>query len=169
MILFKVIHKDYLKTWHDYEKTSSFTKGARWNSAGMPVMYTSSNPQNAMLEIANYTQNPKQANKLFVMAVFEFPSSMKLHKIEPRELPSTWNDTVKKPAAQRLGDYYLDSDYDGIIVPSAAINAGIATNPSNAIREASYANHVLNLESIGIENIKKLEEHSPIFSNSMFI
>ena len=63
MILFKTIHKDYVSTWQDYQKTSSYRVGARWSSAEVPVMYASSNAQNSMLEIANYMPKPSLVNK----------------------------------------------------------------------------------------------------------
>jgi RES domain-containing protein len=168
MILFKTIHKDYVNTWHDYQKTNSYRAGARWNSAGVPVMYASSNAQNAMLEIANYMPKPSLVNALYRLAVFEFPS-LRLHQIEPRELPSNWYDSTKPKEPKDLGDKYLKSaNYDGIVVPSATINRDVATHPVNAIRESVYANVVVNLETIGLSEIKLIGSFEPIYSHSMF-
>lgn len=168
MILFKTIHKDYVSTWQDYQKTRSYRAGARWNSAEVPVMYASSNAQNSMLEIANYMPKPSLVNKLFRLAVFEFPS-LRLHKIEPTELPSNWHDFNKPNEPKALGDKYLNSSkYDGIVVPSATINRDVATHEVNAIRESVYANVVVNLETIGLTNIKLIDSFTPVYSHSMF-
>lgn len=168
MILFKTIHKDCVATWQDYRKTTSYRVGARWNNAGVPAMYASSNAQNAILEIANYMPNPLQVNALFRLAVFEFPS-LRLHQIEPRELPGNWHGFSQPKRPKLLGDTYLKSPkYDGIVVPSATINRDVATHSVNAIRESVYANVVVNLETIGLSNIKLIDSFSPVYSQSMF-
>jgi RES domain-containing protein len=169
MILFKTIHKDYVSTWSDYTKTSSFRQGARWNNANIPVMYTSSNAQNAMLEIANYVPSPKMVNQLYRMAVFEFPE-LRLHTIEPVELPTRWHGESHEQAAKDLGEkYLLDTRCDGIKVPSATINRDVATHSVNTIRSSVYANVIVNLERIGLDRIKLIDSFSPIYPHSMFI
>jgi RES domain-containing protein len=169
MILFKVIKKPFVATWNDYEKTSSFTDGFRWNAPRTPIMYLSSNVQNAMLEIANYMPNPKMVNKLYEVAVFEFPE-LRLHSIEPTELTPTWNTTGHNIETQDLGMKYLsnDKDWDGIKIPSATINEDIATNTINTIRESVYANVAVNLLTIGVDRISLLKAYSPVYSNRMF-
>ncbi|MAA94907.1 MAG: hypothetical protein CML22_06970 [Rheinheimera sp.] len=168
MILFKAIHSNYVSTWDKYKETTSFKNGARWNSPGVPAMYTSTNPQNAMLEIANYINSPAMVNKLYRIAVFEFPS-LRLHKIDLPELPSNWYDISKPAKVKLVGDSYLkNAKYDGIQVPSITINRDIATHPINAIREAVYANVVVNLDTIGVGNIKLIDSYSPVYSSNMF-
>ncbi|WP_445766791.1 RES family NAD+ phosphorylase [Rheinheimera sp.] len=168
MILFKAIHKNYVNSWKDYQKTSSFRTGARWNSAGIAAMYTSVNPQNAMLEIANYLASPKLVNAMYVLSVFEFPS-LRLHNLVPNELPPGWHSVTKPIQAKLLGDKYLnDPNYDGIVVPSVTINQTVATHPVNDIRAAAYGNVVVNLETIGVNKITLVDSFSPIYSSSMF-
>ena len=168
MILFKAIQKAHVSTWKNYQKTSSYRKGARWNSAGVPVMYTSSNAQNAMLEIANYMPNPKTVNAVYDIAAFEFPE-LRLHSIEPNELPLEWHETRHADGLKSLGDKYLtEPQYDGIVVPSATINRDIATHPINALRQSVYANVLVNLLTVGISRIKLIDSFSPIYSANMF-
>lgn len=169
MIVFKIIHKDYVETWRDYKKTSSFRVGARWNSAGVAAMYTTSNVQNAMLEVANYMPTPAQVNDLFRLAAFELPS-LQLYQISPQELPGNWYELTKPNATRELGDKYLKhSDYDGLIVPSVTINKDIAMHPLNAVRASVYSNVILNPERIGVGNIKLIDCFTPIYSQSMFV
>ena len=168
MILFKAIQKAHVSSWKSYEKTSSYRDGARWNSAGMPVMYTSSNAQNAMLEIANYMPNPKAVNAVYDIVVFEFPE-LRLYSIEPNELPEEWHDGRQVDALKAIGDSYLSNkDFDGIVVPSATINREIATHPINAVRRSVYANTVVNLATIGLDRISVTGKFSPVYSSKMF-
>lgn len=168
MILFKTIHKDYVSTWADYAKTTSFRNGARWNNPNIPVMYTSSNAQNAMLEIANYITSPKMVNQFYRMAVFEFPE-LRLHTIEPLALPANWFLDPHEQEAKDLGDRYLtDTNCDGIKVPSATINREIATHSINTIRTSVYANVIVNLEHVGMARIKLIDSFTPVYSLSMF-
>tara|TARA_Y100001963_G_C6649168_1_gene384844 strand:+ start:89 stop:610 length:522 start_codon:yes stop_codon:yes gene_type:complete len=169
MILFKVIQKNYVGTWADFQKTSSFRNGARWNSSGVAAMYTSVNPQNAMLEIANYLGTPKLVNAMYVMCVFEFPS-LRLHHLTPEELPADWYSVSKPDSAKKLGDSYLNNtNIDGIVVPSVTINQSIAMHPLNEVRAATYGNVVVNIETIGVDKIRLVDRFSPIYSSSMFI
>lgn len=168
MILFKVINNNFIDTWQDYSKTSSFRVGARWNHQGIPTMYTSKNVQNAMLEIANYVKSPALANKRFSIAVFEFPE-LSLKVIEPEALPKVWYHRKHKVSVKNAGSKYLsDKRYHGIVVPTSTINAKIATHTINAVRESVYANVVVNLAHIGVSNIKRLDIVKPIYSDAMF-
>lgn len=168
MILFKVIHKDFASLWGDYQKTSSFRNGGRWNSPGVAAMYTALNPQNAMLEIANYAGSPKIVNAIYVMCAFEF-KSLRLHSLLPQELPADWHNVSKPNSAKVLGDkYLLDPNYDGIIVPSVTLNQSIAMHPVNEIRAAVYGNVVVNLTTIGLDQIRLIDQFRPIYSSNMF-
>ena len=167
MILFKAANAKYIGSFKDYHKTGSFRDGARWNSAGTPVMYFSSNIQNAMLELANYQPDPVIANAINVMGVFEAPA-LRLHQVTPVELPDGWSTPYPPLAAQELGDRYLSDDrYDGFVVPSCTINTDLAQSPYNEIRDCVYANVVLNPESDAVQRIVLQDTFSPIYSARM--
>lgn len=168
MILFKAANAKYIRLFKDYHKTPSFRDGARWNSASTPVMYFSSNIQNAMLELANYQPDPTIANAINVMGVFESPP-LRLYHMTPHELPLGWSDTGPSVKAQKLGDSYLSDDrYDGFVVPSCTINKELAESPYNEIRDCVYANVVLNPESRAVRRIELRETFQPIYSSRMF-
>lgn len=154
--------------WSDYRKTSSFRRGARWNSPGQPVMYLSSNVQNAMLEIANYAISPKMANSLYRLVVFEFPL-IRLHTVRVPSLPAEWSRSEHHAETQVLGDTLLrKAAHDGFVVPTTAVHSAISMHPNRAIRETSYQNVVINLEKIDPTQVKILERLSPVFSTRMF-
>lgn len=169
MILFKIIKNSYTDTWADYQKTKSFTEGARWNEKGTPAMYLSSNIQNAMLEAANYSPSPKIVNKLFSVCVFEFPE-LRLKAVEPDELPSSWNATSHTLKTKEFGsNYLLGATYQGIILPSVTMNSDVALHPINAVRQSVYANVVINPESVELERVRMLSKHAPVYSERMFL
>lgn len=169
MILFRIIHNNYVDTWADIKRTASYRKGARWNSAGVPAFYAALNPQSAMLEVANYVASPKLANQTHTLAVFEVPSSLRLHYLTPTELPKEWYAASKPDTVKACGDKYLTKmSCHGIVVPSVTVNEAIAMHGSNAIREPSYANVVLNTEHVGIDNIKLIDTYTPIYAQAMF-
>jgi len=168
LILFKAVHEDYVEGWKDYEKTASFRNGARWNLAKTPVMYLSTNVQNAMLELANYSISVEAANTLYDIVVFDFPS-LRLYEVKPEDLPANWNRVPFDHETQEQGDLFLTNhNYDGFVVPSVALCENIVKNPINEIRSSAYANVVINLEKVGLDKVEVLGRYKPVFSNRMF-
>jgi RES domain-containing protein len=166
--LFKAIQSNYVDTWQDYTKTSSFKNGARWNHAGVAALYTSKNPQNAMLEVANYTPSPKMANMLYTLVVFQVPE-LSLYIIEPSELPKVWSHPSHKKSVKNTGTKHLNNaDHHGIVVPSVATHTDIATHNLNVIRDSVYQNVVLNLANVDLNQIKILDKFKPVYSDAMF-
>ena len=170
MILFKSAHPNYIDKWQSFELTRSFKQGARWNSPRTPVLYMSSNVQNAMLELANYAPTPKMANALNVMGVFSVSDEINLYQITLADLPQRWNEFPYPHSMQKLGDAVLNSgEYDGMIVPSIAVSNSIVRHTSNLVRLSSYANVVLNPEREVVKNsLKLLNIHRPIYNPRMF-
>nr|WP_229649140.1 RES family NAD+ phosphorylase [Vibrio splendidus]MCC4880317.1 RES family NAD+ phosphorylase [Vibrio splendidus] len=171
MILFKTMRADLTDPSKllDYEKTSSFKYGARWNSQGTGALYFSSNVQNAMLELANYVDSPKMANASSVVAVYELSDTAMLHEIVPSELSDDWNTYPYPASLQLMGDGILGQpDIHGIIAPSIAINDDIARSKVNAIRRSCYANVILDPTSEIIKSIRLIDTMKPIYSGRMF-
>lgn len=168
MILFRALHKQFVDNWSAFEKSSSFLNGARWNLAGTPVIYMSTNVQNAMLEMGNYMPSPAVANALNVMGVFESPS-LRLYELRPEELPNNWEQYPFVEGTQELGSrILLDDHYDGVIVPSCTINNELAHSPHNDVRRCNYANAVLNPSKPSVANMRLLDTYSPVYSSRMF-
>ncbi|OEE38330.1 hypothetical protein A1QO_02825 [Vibrio genomosp. F10 str. ZF-129] len=168
MILFRALHKRYVSQWNEYDKGSSFKDGARWNQANTPVMYFSSNVQNAMLELANYATTPTIANGLFVIGAFEC-TALRLKELDPKMLPNGWEQYPFHIATQDYGSTILhDDDYDGLVVPSCAINTTLASSPHNEVRRSLYANVILNPEKPAFKTMKLMDTFEPIYSNRMF-
>ncbi len=168
MILFKAGSPEYVGALGSYRKTRSYREGARWNRPNTPVLYFSSNVQNAMLELGNYLVDPLVANELNVMAVFESPA-LSLYSLEPHELPQNWAAFPRAKETQEIGDaYLLGEKYDGLLLPSSTINPEVATSHLNDVRQCVYANVVLNPEREAVKRIREISRHSPIFSERLF-
>ncbi|GGW82265.1 RES family NAD+ phosphorylase [Alteromonas halophila] len=168
MILFKTIKTPYVDTWYDYSKTATFKSGGRWNSAGIAAMYTSTNPQNAMLELGNYCSSPKMANTLYKLLIFEV-KELRLFEVDVTQLPSNWDRKPHGGACSTIGDRVLsDVNYDGLLIPSATINKDAATHPVNSVRKAAYANVVMNISHMDETDMRVIDVCSPVFSTQMF-
>ncbi|WP_336926200.1 RES family NAD+ phosphorylase [Vibrio cholerae] len=168
MILFRALHKRYVENWQEYEKGSSYKLGARWNEPETPVLYMSSNVQNAMLELANYCTSPNVANTLFVIGVFEVPT-LRLKEVQPEEMNPLWAQFPFNVSTQQFGSKtLLDARYDGLIVPSSTINNALAMSEHNEVRKSIFANIVLNPKKESVSKMALLETFNPVYSNRMF-
>lgn len=171
MIVFRTVAQEYapVDKMLDYFKSSNFRNGARWNSAGTPALYLSTNVQNAMLELANYVDDPLSVNLSSVIAIYQIDDGLRLEDIKPKDLKGDWNTYPYPVSLQRLGDSILTSnDYDGLIAPSIAINDDVARSKINAIRQSCYANLIINPSSDIAKSIKLIDTCNPIYSDRMF-
>jgi hypothetical protein len=132
-------------------------------------MYLASNVQNAMLEIANYSISPKMANRLYRLAVFEFPAPT-LYRAEPFELPAGWNEGGHTSSVQKFGDDLLRSpEHDGFIVPTVAVHEAITISARDDVRETTYHNVVLNPAKLDLSKVRLIDQPTPVFSARMCV
>gem|GEM_PF-383511 len=171
MIVFRTVAQQYaaVDKMLDYTKSSNYRNGARWNSAGIPALYLSTNVQNAMLELANYVDDPETANLSSVIAIYQIDDELRLDEIAPKQLTDDWNVYPYPPSLQKLGDTILTSpNYDGLIAPSIAINDAVARSNINTIRQSCYANLIINPTNTIVRSMKLIDTCDPIYSERMF-
>ena len=91
----------------------------RWNTAGIPCLYTASSPSLAQLEIMVNAEDWTIFYRLrFVLLSIEVNHS-KLKEFLPDELPKNWNAPVVTEETQEFGTHQLEHpDHIGFIVPS---------------------------------------------------
>jgi len=81
-------------------------KGARWNSAGVEVIYTASNRSLAMAEVAvHLTLATLPIN--YMMLTIHIPDSVSILKLTPTDLPHKWNTFPYLSANQKIGDQFI--------------------------------------------------------------
>lgn len=101
--------------------------GGRWNSKGVPCVYTSASESLALLEILVHLQD---ASLLRYYTVFELQIPENLIAVIPEgKLPSDWNQPLSPPSTAVLGDNWLKS---------ASLEMALAVPSTIVPREMNY-------------------------------
>jgi RES domain-containing protein len=81
--------------------------GGRWNPVGVPLVYTSSSPELALLESLVHTEGTPWADlPPLVLVELEIPDSVQ--PIETEDLPNHWQDYPVLPQVQQYLVPYLN-------------------------------------------------------------
>ena len=126
----------------DMEGTGAREKGGRWNSKGVPVIYTSDSPALAILEyLANidYDLVPK---KLSIITL-EIPDKLNIKYINVKDLPKRWQTYPAPVKLAKIGDKWVEDNKSAIL--------GI---PSVHIPENTGGNYILNPGHVDFKKIK---------------
>jgi RES domain-containing protein len=105
--------------------------GGRWNSIGVPVVYTAESRALCALEVAVHTQLSVVPEDYLMVSIF-IPDKMKIFEVEPAGLPSGWKSFPSRPFTQKLGDkFFREGKFAAVRVPSAVIagDHNILINP----------------------------------------
>jgi RES domain-containing protein len=106
--------------------------GGRWNSPGLPVVYTSTSLALAAVEtFVNFEPNLRPADLVSIEG--EIPDTIEIHRLELETLPPRWYRT-RDERLQRLGDEWIRSQRSAVLlVPSAAIRGewNVLLNPAH--------------------------------------
>jgi RES domain-containing protein len=108
-------------------------KGARWNSTGTEIVYTSSNRSLAMAEVAVHFSLATLPIDYVIVTVF-IPDDISIKVIHEKDLSKNWNSFPYNYATQRFGDYFIiENKYCLLKVPSAVTKGdfNILINPSH--------------------------------------
>ena len=129
-------------------------KGARWNSAGVEIIYTAANRSLAMAEVAvHFTLATLPAD--YMMVCIEIPDEVTIQKVDVNDLPSNWNEFPHPLTTQSFGDKFV-----------AAYKSCVLRIPS-AVTQGDY-NFLINpnhpdFEKIAIRSIEKFPFDKRIF------
>ena len=94
-------------------------KGARWNSAGVELIYTAANRSLAMAEVAVHFTLATLPADYVVMTIF-IPKNISLQKFNAADLPADWNIFPYSESSQSVGDKFAgDNKYCVLQIPSA--------------------------------------------------
>ena len=106
--------------------------GGRWNSPGESVVYCAATASLAVLEML-VQDSPLRARYALISA--NIPSSLRIDKLTPRQMPARWRDPRGNEAPRVLGDQWLRSGSSAVLlVPSAVIpdESNYLLNPAHA-------------------------------------
>jgi len=108
-------------------------KGARWNSAGVEIIYTASNRSLAMAEVAvHFTLATLPVD--YMMTTIFIPDDIPLQRLQLTDLPNDWNTFPHPKKTQTIGDTFInDNEYCILEIPSAVTQGdfNIIINPNH--------------------------------------
>ncbi len=118
MIVYRLSKKKYKDdlTGRGAEKT-----GGRWNSKGIPVIYTSESRALCMSELAVHIPYGNIPDDYLLIQI-EIPDVEKITEIKTKGLPPDWKSFPHSDQVQKVGDKILKQNkYLVIKVPSAVV------------------------------------------------
>ena len=114
-----MLRKPYARTPFDGE--GSYQYGGRWSSPGTRLSYASEHQSLAMLEYFVHLE-ASDAPPDLVLASADIPDDLSRQQIEVGTLPANWRETPAPAELARLGDEFVLTGKDCIlIVPSALV------------------------------------------------
>jgi RES domain-containing protein len=105
--------------------------GGRWNSIGIPVVYTAESRALAVLE---HRVNTSRIDPGLVLIPADLPDEMRVTRLAMNSLPSNWRDYPHPDALQRIGDQWARQlDTVALIVPSVVVpgDKNVVLNPAH--------------------------------------
>lgn len=102
MIVYRIVKEEYA---NDLSGEGARIYGGRWNSKGIPVLYTSPSLSLAILECLVHLNDIK-IPPIFVTVEIEIPQVKPL-LFTVEELPDEWNSTQLHYQTQQFGDAHL--------------------------------------------------------------
>jgi RES domain-containing protein len=106
---------------------------ARWNFAGVPMVYTSSSLALAAVEYFVHL-DPSDAPIPLVSVMAEVPGRLKIEQLDIKHLPRNWRRTENEQL-QKLGTDWVGSGRSvALVVPSAAVQGewNVLVNPAHS-------------------------------------
>jgi RES domain-containing protein len=123
----------FAATWDDGE--GAFRAGGRWNSRGVRAVYTSLDPDTAILEVAVHKGFAALDTVAHVLTAATVLDPSKIHIVEPEHVPNpNWlRPGIPGAGQQAFGDTLL-ARHQFVLIPSA-----VSTHSWNLIFVASVA------------------------------
>ena len=118
MRVWRIVHEDYATTAFDGE--GARITGGRWNSEGIPMVYTAGTLSLTLLEIVVHLEI-KNALKHFKAIPVTFNESL-VESVPMDALPLTWNSTPPSFITKTIGDKWIHQSTSAVLcVPSAVV------------------------------------------------
>jgi RES domain-containing protein len=155
MNLYRVTNFEYAGNFNG--RGASFIDGARWNSAGRPVIYFAMNMAAALVEAANYHPSPRLMPKSHCKAIYELEDTVSIDRLDWSALPADWQEMPYPVSTQLIGDAFLDSG-----------KALLLLLPSVAVGLNDYSIAIANPQHEDMKKIKLIDTIKPVYSGRMF-
>jgi RES domain-containing protein len=120
MYLYRLVRNKYL---YDLSGTGSKLAGGRWNSPGIPALYTSASKSLAVLESLTNAP-PAILQNDFSILILEIAGRILMEEFYEEDLPKNWKDYPAPINLAKLGDKWLLARKKLLLkVPSVVISS----------------------------------------------
>lgn len=109
------------------------SRGARWNSVGIELIYTAGNRSLAMAEVAVHFTLATLPDD-YTMITLHIPASVSRKKLQVKNLPPNWNEFPYPSTTLKIGDAFVqENKYCILIIPSVVTQGeyNILINPNH--------------------------------------
>jgi RES domain-containing protein len=114
---YRITHKEYQDTAFSGE--GARIHGGRWNEKGSPVVYLSSHPALAVLEVLVHLEDDEELEN-FCMIEVELPEQ-EIFILENSHLPENWNEYPAPSSTVNIGKVWIGSSL-AMRVPSVTLS-----------------------------------------------
>jgi RES domain-containing protein len=108
-------------------------KGARWNSAGVELLYTAMNRSLAMAEVAVHFTLATLPDD-YVMMTIDIPDQVTSETLHATDLPANWNAFPHPPSTQQIGDAIVRGNRHALLIIPSVVTQGdfnVLINPKH--------------------------------------
>lgn len=118
MKVFRICKEKYA---NDLSGIGAKLVGGRWNSKGIPILYTSESRALAMAEVAVHLPYNLMPND-FVLVTIDISDNITIKEILAKDLPKKWNDFPINSSTQNIGNKFIKNNNALVLkVPSAVV------------------------------------------------
>jgi RES domain-containing protein len=118
MIVFRLSKSKYAR---DLSGRGSENSGGRWNSKGVPLIYTSESRALCITEIAVHTPLGNIPFDYCCIS-FEIPDHLNIGELKVKDLPVDWKSFPHRRSTKEIGDrFVLQNKFLVLKVPSAVV------------------------------------------------
>jgi len=116
MIVYRLTNGEYI---NDLSGTGAKLYGGRWNSVGLPALYTAGSIALAVLEVLVHVKSYRRPLDYHLISI-EIPDTVKPAVIDQGKLKKNWKDDIAY--AQFIGDEFLTAGQSLVLkLPSVII------------------------------------------------
>lgn len=108
--------------------------GGRWNSKGVPMLYTSESRALAFVEIAMHIPMGIVPKDYFLISI-DIPDTASILRFTNADMPSDWRSNPHSNTTQQIGDQFVaDNKFLILQVPSAVVpgDYNFLVNPNHS-------------------------------------
>lgn len=98
-------------------------KGARWNSAGVELIYAAMNRSLAMAEVAVHLTLATIPSD-YVMVTIYLPDEVSMKKLNEKALPRNWNTFPHPVSTQSIGDKFVAENTNCVLQIPSVVTMG---------------------------------------------